>query len=400
MTPQRLKRLIYSVILLSAGPASVTANGCGGAVTSQDPNDPSGSGGNSGSSSGQGGSEPGTTGTSTGSGGWDTTTITTIGTGGNAGWGGDAGAGGTSWGGSAGSAGWGGSGGTDRCSISPPAPCYSLPYSGEIPSDCVALDGGWPDGGALDYTTCSRLCGVFQGFVSRCDVQPSSSSTDLRLTCQSFCGVGRRPPGLEEANVSADLGAYFEAMAQLEAASVDAFRILRRELAGHRLPRRLDRAMRRAARDEVRHARAARALGRRFGGTYAPPVVKAQPRRTLEAIAIDNAIEGCVRETYGALVATFQAKMARDAQVRAAMTRIARDEIRHAALSWQLDHWLSTRLDAEGREQVACAKRAARTELAASLGAAQASDVLEVAGLPPPEVARELLDHLSQALDG
>src|SRR6266542_2453442 len=274
MTPERLTRLIYSVILLSAGPASVAANGCGGAVTPEDPKDPSGSGGSSTSSSGQGGSESSTTNSSTGgwgggtsgsagsvgTGGW---TVTTTTVGGSAGWGGAAGFGGTGWGGSA------GSGGSDRCSISPPTPCYTLPYSGEIPPDCVALDGGLPDGGLLDSSTCSRLCGVFQGFVSRCDVQPSSS-TNLRLTCQSFCGVGRRPPGLEETNVRADVGAYFEAMAQLEAASVDAFRILRRELAGHRLPRRLDRAMRRAARDEVRHARAARALGRRFGGTYAP----------------------------------------------------------------------------------------------------------------------------------
>jgi len=273
-----------------------------------------------------------------------------------------------------------------------------LPYSGEIPPDCVALDGGLPDGGLLDSSTCSRLCGVFQGFVSRCDVQPSSS-TNLRLTCQSFCGVGRRPPGLEETNVRADVGAYFQGMATLEAASVDAFRILRRELAGHRLPRRLDRAMRRAARDEVRHTRAARALGRRFGGTYAPPSLKPQPRRSLEAIAIDNAIEGCVRETYGALVASYQAKMASDAHVRAAMIRIARDEIRHAALSWQLDHWLSTRLDDKAREQVARAKQAARAELAASLGANQAPELVKVAGLPPPQVARALLERLARALD-
>src|SRR6185295_13862649 len=121
---------------------------------------------------------------------------------------------------------------------------------------------------------------------------------NLHVTCQFNCGVGRRPPGLEEPKASAGLGAYFSAMAQLEAASVDAFRILRRELSGHRLPRKLDRAMRRAARDEVRHARRIRALGRRFGGAYVPPAIERRPARSLEAIAIDNAVEGCVRETY------------------------------------------------------------------------------------------------------
>jgi hypothetical protein len=198
--------------------------------------------------------------------------------------------------------------------------------------------------------------------------------------------------------VGRDLGAYFESMAELEAASVDAFRILRRELSGCRLPRRLDRAMRRAARDEVRHARAARGLGRRFGGTYAPPTVEPRPRRTLEAIALDNAIEGCVRETYGALVAAYQAKAAKDPHVRATMARIARDEIRHAALSWQLDHWLRARLDREARERVTQAKRTARAELAASLSECRAPELVDVAGLPPPHVARTLLDNLAQAL--
>jgi hypothetical protein len=221
------------------------------------------------------------------------------------------------------------------------------------------------------------------------------------IRCYTYCppGVGRRPPGLEEQAIGAELGAYFEGMARLEAASVDAFRILRRELSGHRLPRRLDRAMRRAARDEVRHARAARALGRRFGGSYAPPVIEPQRARSLEAIAIDNAVEGCVRETYGALVASHQARTAKDPTVRAAMARIARDETRHAALSWQLDAWLRGRLDAGARERVAQAKRAARAELDATVTRGQTRELSEVAGLPAPELAREMLGHLARALE-
>jgi demethoxyubiquinone hydroxylase (CLK1/Coq7/Cat5 family) len=55
--------------------------------------------------------------------------------------------------------------------------------------------------------------------------------------------------------------------------------------------------------------------------------------RSLEAIALDNVSEGCVRELYGALVATYQARVARDPEVRAVVTRIAREETQHAALS-------------------------------------------------------------------
>jgi hypothetical protein len=126
--------------------------------------------------------------------------------------------------------------------------------------------------------------------------------------------------------------------------------------------------------------------------------VKPVPARTLEQIAIDNAVEGCVRETYGALVATYQASMAKDVTVRAAMKRIAKDEICHAALSWQLDGWLATRLDSEARSRIASAKEAARAELAATIGRGQTRELTELAGLPPPRQARALLDNLSRAL--
>jgi hypothetical protein len=261
------------------------------------------------------------------------------------------------------------------------------------------LDGGF--GIPLPPDECKSLCGQLQFPPSpvSCSVRELSSTT-IRVQCQITClGVGRRPPGLEEKSASGeDLASYFSAMAELEAASVDAFRILRRELTGHRLPKKLDRAMRRAARDEVRHARAARALGRRFGATYTPPTMKSEPRRTLREIAIDNAVEGCVRETFGALVATYQSKMAKDLHVRATMARIARDETRHAALSWQLDGWLAARLPRDEREQVAEAKRAAHANLVDSLGQDPTTELAETAGLPPTERARQLLDHLARSL--
>jgi hypothetical protein len=256
--------------------------------------------------------------------------------------------------------------------------------------------------GQLDSFTCSRLCGSvpFPQYPPTCQLI-AVTSDKAWIRCFTYCppGVGRRPPGLDERAIGTEVGEYFGGMARLEAASVDAFRILRRELSGHRLPRKLDRAMRRAARDEVRHARAARALGRRFGGSYTPPAIERQPARSLEAIAIDNAVEGCVRETYGALVASHQARSAKDPTVRAAMSRIARDEIRHAALSWQIDKWLSGRLDAAARERVARAKRAARDELEATVGTGQTRELSEVAGLPAPELAREMLGHLARALE-
>jgi hypothetical protein len=48
---------------------------------------------------------------------------------------------------------------------------------------------------------------------------------------------------------------------------------------------------------------------------------------------LDNAVEGCVRETFGAAVGLWQAKQAGDAKVAKAMRQIAPDELIGARLS-------------------------------------------------------------------
>jgi hypothetical protein len=82
-------------------------------------------------------------------------------------------------------------------------------------------------------------------------------------------------------------------------------------------------ASRRAARDEVRHARVMKKLARRAGGHVPGVQVQALHVRSLEEMALENVVEGCVRETFGAVVAMIQAERAGDARVRRAMRRIA-----------------------------------------------------------------------------
>ena len=193
------------------------------------------------------------------------------------------------------------------------------------------------------------------------------------------------------------LGAYFAEVARLEAASVDAFRILRDELRAHGAPKKLVRAAARAARDEVRHTRATGALARRFGARPRAPEVERGAPRSIEAMAIENAVEGCVRETYGALLATWQAQAARDSVVRAAMMRIARDETKHAALSWSVGRWLAARLDREQKRRVERAKQAAAREI---LCAAEhdTAGFADVAGLPSAATAARLAAEMQRAL--
>jgi hypothetical protein len=107
--------------------------------------------------------------------------------------------------------------------------------------------------------------------------------------------------------------------------------------------------------------------------------------------ALENAVEGCVRECFGALVATRQASSARDPRVARAMARIAVDETRHAALAWEIARWLGPRLEASERERVTRAMRGAIASLRCEV-AATPSDVATELGLPTGPDAERLVD--------
>ena len=214
--------------------------------------------------------------------------------------------------------------------------------------------------------------------------------------------IGRVPDGL--ASVPADegrslLGDFLARAAHLEAASVVAFERLAAELSALGAPTSLVDEARRAAEDEVRHADVVSALARaRGGGTPVPPCVKELPLRALFALALENAVEGCVRETFGALVGAHQARRAADAELAAAMRDIAADEARHAALSWKVHVWAMERLGPKERAHIQQAQADALSHLAASTTRAPAPEVARAAGLPGPAEAACLLDVLWQGI--
>jgi hypothetical protein len=117
----------------------------------------------------------------------------------------------------------------------------------------------------------------------------------------------------------------------------------------------------------------------------------------LEAFAIENAVEGCVRECYGALIATHQAARARDVEVARASARIARDETRHAALAWRIARWVAPQLDRAARARVARAARGAVAALRCE-AAAIPTDLATELGLPAGDEARVLVDAFAAAL--
>lgn len=221
---------------------------------------------------------------------------------------------------------------------------------------------------------------------------------------QTACAGGRRPEGfvLEEAGgASRSIAEYLTELALLEAASIAEFARLRDELRTHGAPRSLVYAAEEARRDEIMHARVTQQLARAFGGAARRVTLDAQAPRSLAELAVHNAVEGCVRETFGALAATWQARNAAHPEIARAFVRIAADETRHAAFSWDLAAWLEGELDEAALARVANARAHAIEQLRSSLAVEPAGDVASLAGAPSAAIAQGLCDQMTKlfALD-
>jgi len=262
----------------------------------------------------------------------------------------------------------------------------------------------------LDLVTCAHACGT--NLIYYCQLVPSACSLDAGIVpdaeaiidCVSCAGPGgRRPRGLcaRRATDRTPLGAYFGEMAHLEGASVRAFRDLAAWLTAHGAPPRLARAARRAEDDERRHARAVRRIAHRFGGVTPRPRVRASEMPALAELLEDDAVEGCVGETYGALLATWQAENAGDPRVRRTLARVAEDETRHAALAWEILAW---GLPHARRQRIGARKRVRRAVGRALADLARRAEIpvdpsiARVAGHPAPEAARRLVAALARVV--
>lgn len=233
-------------------------------------------------------------------------------------------------------------------------------------SDSSGTDTGATDTGATDTGTSSTgTSGAVEGVgAESMDLQASlaprayagelkscsAAGTDAVVCVYAGqeCASGRRPAGLHAvAGEPLDSpGPWLAATAHLEAASVPAFERLADELRSHGAPEELQAAARRAAADERRHAAGMTAAARRYGARPPAFVVDPPRPRSLAALARENAVEGCVRETWAALLAAYQAMSAEDPAFRALMAEVAEDERRHAELAWAIDAWARTRLSA------------------------------------------------------
>jgi hypothetical protein len=280
------------------------------------------------------------------------------------------------------------------CSATVIVPC-GLPQSFEI-----------DDAGMIGRSDCVKICPLDAGPLQGCDIAcgPTCQGLDaayydgsaVEVLCD-LCTSGRRPGGLIPTSTvppAQSVGQWAARAAYLEEAAVTAFRELRDELRALGAPRSMVAAATRFARDEVRHAKAMRSLALRRGSVPERPRFRRTRRRSLLEMAVENMAEGCVRETYGALLARWQSIHAGEPDVAKAMARIAEEELLHAALGWAITRWAAPRMTATERDHVRRARDEAVAGLRVTAGREASPAVARAVGLPTRRTARTLLDGL------
>ena len=283
-------------------------------------------------------------------------------------------------------------------------PWILLPRNTIVPSDDLCCPAGtscpnitYGDAGTHCAVDCDRVCALVApaatgGFRS-CNWQGNDQMLDYLC---GGCGVGRVPGDTELCPLGETVAERLARQAYYEAASVIAFERLTSALEQAGAPIALVDRARAAAKDEARHATLFAALAARHGAAPIALTYRAAAPSFFE-LAVENATEGCVRETFGALVTLHQAAYAESAVIREAFAAIAEDEVEHAALSWELKAWFDTQLSAAERATV---QQAHLHALAlARRDAASTPDAPGLAlGLPVPDRAQRMLDTLMSAL--
>lgn len=202
---------------------------------------------------------------------------------------------------------------------------------------------------------------------------------------------GRRPQDFADIPSGHTVSGHLRRAMHHEAESVRAFLRFARELEAYRAPRDLVEAAHAAAADERRHAWA---MARLAGAT--PTIAEDDlPIRPLAECALENAVEGCLLESFAAALAAHQALHARSGALRSCFVHIGEDEIRHAALAHAARDFFDAQLSAGERAARRRAVQRACGELEASLR--DPTDAERILGYPDRASARRLLHAVTRA---
>lgn len=112
------------------------------------------------------------------------------------------------------------------------------------------------------------------------------------------------------------------------------------------------------------------------------------------AFALHNAREGCIRETWNAAVAAAQSRNAGEHSIRQFMVLVARDELLHSCLAWELAEWIAPQLSVEEREEVRAELWRAMEQLGVEVSQPVPEPLRRQLGWPSVDEAHALLGTL------
>ncbi len=274
-----------------------------------------------------------------------------------------------------------------RCKYNPP-PAEADASDRTLPREEYTSTGNCS---AVEHKTTTDAGVVSVYWTLHCEYEKHQSASDQ--------SCGRRPEGFRAPpSRSQTIGDLLADAALLERASVDAFAHMVNELTYHNAPQSLIARSKEAKRDEVRHAKVMATLAKAHGSS--PPQYRGlrQRLRPLKEIAIENMVEGCIRETYGALIALHQGRNAKDKAIANAMSTIAKDELSHAALSWDVHQWIMTELSDDDARALQAAAQEAIAKLKQEAHARVPAERAIQAGLPSAATAVHFLDEMDRAI--
>jgi hypothetical protein len=194
------------------------------------------------------------------------------------------------------------------------------------------------------------------------------------------------------------LGQYLADMTAMETAAITAFYNLSLELEAYDAPADLIARARQAVLEETRHSEMAALLAASFDAEMPEVTVDDFCLRSLYEIAIENAVEGCVNETFAAACGLWQSEYAQLYVFRKVIGHITEEEMGHAALSWEIHQWIMPQLSEAQQEQIRLAQAEAVDSLVSDFKQ-ESNPVLQQAfGLPTKDDAARLFTQLKNSV--
>ena len=211
---------------------------------------------------------------------------------------------------------------------------------------------------------------------------------------------GRMPNGLAliESETQNALGNYFAHMAAMESAAMTAFDYLAQELEFYAAPHHLIQMAHEAINEEAEHAALARLLTEAYDGANYKIEIKPFQLRSFFEIALENAVEGCVNETFAAALGYWQQEHAVLETFKQVIAHITEEESKHAALSWEIHEWAFPQLSINEQQQIRQAQLNAIERLEQTFMVEEESSLRQALGMPDRDQVQALLKQLRTEL--